>query len=125
MTMKSQHLKIQRRFIVNTLPRHLIPKRPTRSQDAPNVSANTLVDPRYGDRRGPNPFLKFNELYQADKKEYDLPLAVQWSNILQISKNSISKILEQYPILLSLSNNLEQVIDVSQYLKHKFCTVFG
>lgn len=116
--MKSQHFKVHRRYIVNTLPQHLIPKRPT--QNAPNVSANTLVDPRYGDRRGPNPFLKFNQIYQAEKKEYDLPLAVQWSNILKISKNSISKILEQYPILLSLSNNLEQVIQTSQYLTKKF-----
>ena len=107
---------LQRCNIVETLPRHLLPKSP--KIRAKEISAKNVLNPMYRQQGDPNPYVHFNHLNRTEK--YQLPLAVRWSDILKISKDKIAKILEDHPELCCIPDSESHIKQISGFLSDTF-----
>ena len=102
--------------IVDTLPRHMLPKSP--KLKSKEISAKAVLNPMYRDQADVNPYIHFNHL--NPKQKYELPLATRWSNILKISDEKIAKILQDHPDLCDIPNSEDHIKQISEFLTETF-----
>ena len=102
--------------IVDTLPRHLLPKSP--KVRAQQISAKEVLHPMYREQADLNPFIHRNQ--SNERERYEEPLAVRLSNKLKISKEKIAKILEEHPSLCHTQNPEKEIEEICTFLSESF-----